>query len=117
MDALFRTESYHFDALSVPFLVGVAAVLAVFVYAALVRGAPLIRAGILVFSGALLPFLAGSALAASTTDPVAAELVWRGAIALLPVASTGGMVFVLALVGRAAAYPRLLIAIAAASLA
>lgn len=114
MSGVFHLDSFQFDALSVPFLIATAAVLVTAIYVALMRGAPVLRGAFLLLCLSLLPFVSGYALVGSTADPAVAESILRVSIALLPLASTGALLFEVALVHRLARH-RWLVALAAAT--
>jgi serine phosphatase RsbU (regulator of sigma subunit) len=97
-------DSFHFDPLSIPFLIATAAVLVLAIYAAVMRGVPVLRAGFLLLCASLLPFVIGLALVGSTRDPEVARSILRVAVSLLPMASAGALLFEVALVHRLAHY-------------
>lgn len=98
------TDSFQFDPLSIPFLIATAAVLVTALYAAVMRGVPVLRAGFLILCVSLLPFVAGLALVGSTRDPDVAGPILRVTVSLLPMASAGALLFQVALVHRLARY-------------
>ncbi len=114
METVLRTDSYSFSMLSVPFLVAGVAVLLMSLYVIVMQGAPLLRGAFLLVCVGLLPFVAGGALVGSTTDARAAVIIYRWTIALLPLAATGAMVFMLALSRRLRAH-RILVGVSLAS--
>ncbi len=115
MSAVFQLERYHFDSLSLPFIGAGAVLVMVAVYVALMRGAPVLRAALLVIAVGLLPFVASYALVASTTDPQLAVEIYRLGLAPVPMAAAGVLLFLLALSHQLARYRTLVTAAFVAS--
>jgi len=100
VSAVFQAESYSLNALSVPFVVAAAVVLAVMLYVSLVRGVAMLRWSLLLIALGLFAFVAGLALVAATDDPEVATWLYRFNLALLPLAGSGVLLFLLALAHR-----------------
>jgi len=111
MDAIFRADSYHFDMLSVPFIVASAVNLAVIIYVSLVRGVAVLRFALLFACSAVFLWDAGLALIGSTTNTDVAVWISRVNVAALPLAGPGVLVFLLALANRLPQH-RVLVAVA-----
>jgi len=109
--AIFQARSYSPDVLSVPFVVAMATVVAVILYVSLVRGVAILRLSLLLIAVGILLFVAGLALVASTHDEVVATWLYRFNLALLPLASSGVLLFLLALAHRVS-HHRVLVAVA-----
>ncbi|MBK9032638.1 MAG: SpoIIE family protein phosphatase [Myxococcales bacterium] len=116
MTPLLDADSYALGLVGLPFVVAASALAAVLLYALFMRGAPHLRAPIILFSSGLLPFVVGFGLAVAAPDDVAAHAFFRFGIAFVPLAATGAMVFELALAGRLRAYRAPVILAAAVAL-
>jgi len=110
MSEIFKAENYQFSALSIPFLIATVVVLLVAVYVALVRGAPVLRFALLMVCAGLLPFVSASAMVGSTQNPEVAEVLYKFGFVLLGFASTGAMLFELALIHRVPQFKWVIIA-------
>jgi len=117
MEIILRPEHYQFNSLSIPFLIASVVVLLVAVYVALVRGAPALRASLLLVCFGLLPFVVSSSLIGSTKNPEVAKNLYKIGLAFIPFASAGAMMFELALIHRAAHYRWLLVVALVSSVA
>lgn len=98
MDELWSSASYTPRLLSLPFALAPAAMLIVVAYAAVMRGAPVLRGFLLAHCVALLPYATAMMLSPSMTDPVAAEQAFKIAAGFIPVAAATGTGFQLALI-------------------
>jgi serine phosphatase RsbU (regulator of sigma subunit) len=103
MHELWSAASYAPRLLSLPFALAPAAILIVIAYAAVMRGAPLVRGFLLAQSIAILPYATVVMLSPSVTSPAAAEQLFRIAAGCVPMAGATVTGFQLALVGK---YPR-----------
>lgn len=97
MAPLLDADSYVIGAMSLPFAVAAVALGAVLVYALVMRGAPHLRAPMIVFTGGLLPYVVGFGLAESAPSEAAARAFFQVGTAFVPLASSGALVFELAL--------------------
>ena len=104
MTPLLDADSYVVGLDGLPFLIAAGALAAVLLYALFMRGAPHLRAPIIVFTAGLLPYVVGFGLAVAAPDDDAARAFFRFGTAFVPLASTGAMVFELALAERLRAY-------------
>lgn len=108
MAAIFDPASYQPSWLSLPFLVAALGLLVMSLYVGFMRGARLLRAAFLGGSLSVLGLTVGFVLVASI--PIApgnkelAELVYKLALAVLPVAGASVFAFEVALVGQLARY-------------
>jgi serine phosphatase RsbU (regulator of sigma subunit) len=91
---------FQFGAASLPFLVSAAVVITMALYVALIRGAPLLRGAFLAITVCVLPLVVNSALGSATDSRELAIKLYRVGYAPLPLAGTGVMCFLLAVVGR-----------------
>lgn len=114
MSSVFDTNNYEFTALSIPFVVASVAVVLLGLYVLFMNAALALRVALAVIVVGLFPFLVGSALVASTDDADVAMHIYRISIALLPLASTGVLLFELTLAQRLRQH-RFLIAFAVVS--
>ena len=97
MSPLFVADSYVLGLVSLPFAIAAIALGAVLVYALVMRGAPHLRAPMIVFTAGLLPYVVGFGLAETAPTDAAAIAFFRVGTAFVPLASTGALVFELAL--------------------
>ncbi|MEZ4402629.1 MAG: SpoIIE family protein phosphatase [Kofleriaceae bacterium] len=104
MSPLLDADNYVLRLVGLPFLVAASALGAVFVYALVMRGAPRFRIPILLFTGAMLPYVVAFGLAVAAPTDAAAAAFFRLGTAFVPLASTAAMVFELALADRLRAY-------------
>jgi serine phosphatase RsbU (regulator of sigma subunit) len=116
MAAVFDPASYQLSLLSLPFLGAALGLLVISFYVALMRGARLLRVTFLCASLAAMTCTMGFVLVGSlrSSAPQAAEvaeLIYKLALALLPVAAVGVFAFEVSLVGQLARY-RLLVVLA-----
>jgi serine phosphatase RsbU (regulator of sigma subunit) len=100
MHELWSSASYEPHLLSLPFALAPAAILIVIAYAAVMRGAPILRGFLLGHSCALLPYATVMMLSPSITSERLAEQLFRGATAFIPLAGATVCGFQLALVGK-----------------
>ncbi|HEY0988713.1 MAG TPA: hypothetical protein VGD80_16720, partial [Kofleriaceae bacterium] len=100
MHELWSSASYEPHVLSLPFALAPAAILIVIAYAAVMRGAPILRGFLLGHSLALLPYATVMMLSPSITSPAVAEQLFRVAAAFIPMAGATGTGFQIALIGR-----------------
>jgi serine phosphatase RsbU (regulator of sigma subunit) len=100
MESILDPSSYELNALSAPFALAVLVVVVTAAYVLLMEGAPVLRGSWLIICVGLLPFVSAVTLIGSTVDPVAAEALFKIAISLLPLTSTGVLMFMLALARR-----------------
>lgn len=100
MHELWSSASYEPHLLSLPFALAPAAILIVIAYAAVMRGAPILRGFLLGHSCALLPYATVMMLSPSITSPVLAEQLFRAAAAFIPMVGATGTGFQVALLGR-----------------
>src|SRR5262249_27961444 len=91
---------YEPHLLSLPFALAPAAILIVIAYAAVMRGAPILRGFLLGHSFALLPYATVMMLSPSITSPIVAEQLFRVAAAFVPMAAASGTGFQIALIGK-----------------
>lgn len=117
MHELWSSASYEPHLLSLPFALAPAAMLIVIAYAAVMRGAPILRGFLLGHTCALLPYATVMMLSPSITSRAAAEQLFRVATAFIPLAGATAAGFQLALLGRYRRYRwAVWLAIASASL-
>ena len=100
MHELWSSASYEPHLLSLPFALAPAAILIVIAYAAVMRGAPILRGFLLGHSFALLPYATVMMLSPSITSPAVAEQLFRVAASFIPMAGATGTGFQIALLGR-----------------
>jgi sigma-B regulation protein RsbU (phosphoserine phosphatase) len=100
MHELWASSSYEPHLLSLPFALAPATMLIVIAYAAVMRGAPILRWFLLVNFIALFPYSAVVALAPSTRSEAVAEQLFRIAGAFIPLVGATSTGFQLALLGR-----------------
>jgi serine phosphatase RsbU (regulator of sigma subunit) len=99
MHELWSSASYEPHLLSLPFALAPAAILIVIAYAAVMRGAPILRGFLLGHSFALLPYATVMMLSPSITSPAIAEQLFRVAASFIPMAGATGTGFQIALLG------------------
>lgn len=99
---LLEASSYAVNGTSVPFVIAATALGLVLLYAIFMRGAPLLRVPVLIFTSGLLPFVIGTGLGVAAPSDEAAIAFFRVAVAPVPLAAAGGMSFLLALSRRLA---------------
>ncbi|HUJ61553.1 MAG TPA: SpoIIE family protein phosphatase [Kofleriaceae bacterium] len=99
MHELWSSASYEPHLLSLPFAFAPAAMLIVFAYALVIRGAPVLRRWLLVHFAALLPYATAIMLSPSIRSERAAYAWFRIAGAFIPMAAAAGGAFQLALLG------------------
>jgi serine phosphatase RsbU (regulator of sigma subunit) len=107
MVAIFDPASYEPSWLSLPFVGAALGLLAMSFYVALMRGARLLRAAFLCACGASLGCTMGFVLVGSLTEEAAAAnaiLIYKLALALLPVGAAAVFAFEVFLVGQLARY-------------
>lgn len=97
---MWSSTSYEPHLLSLPFALAPAAMLIVIAYAAVMRGAPVLRGFLLCHCLSLLPYAVVMTLSPSVTTPEAAEELFRIGASTIPMAAATGTGFQLALVGR-----------------
>lgn len=117
MQELWSSASYEPRLLSVPFALAPAAIAIVMAYTAVMRGAPVLRAYLLLHCVALLPYAVVMMLSPSITSPVVAEQLFRFAASFIPLAAAAGTGFQLALVRRYRPYRTAVIAAVLSSFA
>ncbi|HET9625739.1 MAG TPA: SpoIIE family protein phosphatase [Kofleriaceae bacterium] len=100
MHAMWSSTSYEPHILSLLFALAPAALLTVIAYAAVMRGAPILRGFLLAHCAALLPYATAMMLAPSITDRGAATHVFRIAGAFVPMAAATGTGFQISLSGQ-----------------
>src|ERR1700749_2563343 len=100
MHALWSSPSYQPHILSLVFALAPAALLTVIAYAAVMRGAPILRGFLLAHCASLLPYATAMMLSPSITDRGVAERVFRLAGAFVPLAAACGTGFQVALIGQ-----------------
>jgi sigma-B regulation protein RsbU (phosphoserine phosphatase) len=100
MHELWSSRSYEPHLLSLPFALAPAAMLIVIAYAAVMRGAPILRGFLLANIVSLFPYSAVVALSPSIRSPAVAEQLFRFAGAFIPMVGAASTGFQLALVGR-----------------
>jgi serine phosphatase RsbU (regulator of sigma subunit) len=100
MHALWSSTSYEPHLLSLLFALAPAALLTVIAYAAVMRGAPILRGFLLAHCASLLPYATAMMLSPSITDRGLAEHVFRIAGAFVPMAAATGTGFQIALIGQ-----------------
>ncbi|MEO8704940.1 MAG: SpoIIE family protein phosphatase [Kofleriaceae bacterium] len=100
MHELWSSTSYAPHLLSLPFALAPAAMLIVVAYAAVMRGAPVLRGFLLGHCLALLPYGIVMMLSPSITSPVVAERLFQIAASFIPMAAATGTGFQLALIGK-----------------
>lgn len=100
MDELWSSASYEPRLLSLPFALAPAAMLIVIAYAAVMRGAPVLRGFLLAHCLALLPYGIVMMLSPSITSPVVAKQLFGVAAGFIPMAAATGTGFQLALIGK-----------------
>jgi hypothetical protein len=110
---LLDPDNFQLSLVGLPFWLAACALAAVLVYALFMRGAPHLRAPIIVFAGGLLPFVVGFGLAVAAPTDDAARGFFRFGTAFVPIAAVGATVFELALAERLSSY-RAVIALASA---
>lgn len=116
MHELWSSTSYEPHLLSLPFALAPAAMLIVIAYAAVMRGAPLLRWFLLGHGCALLPYATVMMLSPSITSEALAAQLFRSATAFIPLAGATACGFQLALVGTYRRHRRALwLAIASAA--
>lgn len=99
MHELWSSASYEPHLLSLPFALAPAAMLIVIAYAAVMRGAPILRGFLLAHAAALLPYATVMMLSPSIASPAVAETLFRFAAAFIPLAAATGTGFQIALLG------------------
>ena len=104
MHALWSSTSYQPHILSLVFALAPAALLIVIAYAAVMRGAPVLRGFLLAHGASLLPYATAMMLSPSIKDPVAAAHWFRLAGAFIPMAGATGTGFQIALIGKFTRY-------------
>lgn len=100
MHELWSSASYELHLLSLPFALAPAAMLIVIAYAAVMRGAPVLRGCLLAHCLSLLPYATVMMLSPSITSAAVAEQMFRVAAAFIPMAAAAGTGFQLALIGQ-----------------
>ncbi|HEX4417574.1 MAG TPA: PP2C family protein-serine/threonine phosphatase [Kofleriaceae bacterium] len=100
MHALWSSTSYEPRLLSLVFALAPAALLIVIAYAAVMRGAPVLRGFLLAHCASLLPYATAMMLSPSITSPAVAEQLFRVAGAFVPMAGAAGTGFQIALIGK-----------------
>ena len=102
MSPVWEPESYAPRLESLPFSLTVVALMVVFVYASIMRGAPVLRAWFLLFVAGMFPYALAATIAASTDDPQVATWWYRVGVSVVPLAGVAGRVFQRALIGQRA---------------
>jgi len=97
---VWSSSSYEPHLLSLPFALAPAAMLIVIAYAAVMRGAPVLRGFLLAHCLSLLPYATVMMLSPSVTSEEAADQLFRIGASTIPMAAATGTGFQLALVGR-----------------
>jgi sigma-B regulation protein RsbU (phosphoserine phosphatase) len=100
MHELWSSGSYEPHLLSLPFALAPAAMSIVIAYAAVMRGAPILRGFLLANCISLFPYSAVVALSPSIRSPEVAEQLFRTAGAFIPLVGAAATGFQLALLGR-----------------
>ena len=100
MEELWSATSYAPHLLSLPFALAPAAMSIVIAYAAVMRGAPVLRLFLLVHCLALLPYGLVMMLSPSVTSPAAAEQLFRVGASTIALAAAAGTGLQLALIRR-----------------
>src|SRR6185436_7827204 len=93
MHELWSSASYEPHLLALPFALAPAAMLIVIAYAAVMRGAPILRGFLLGHSCALLPYAVVMMLSPSIHSAAAAEQLFRAATAFIPMAGANAAGF------------------------
>ncbi len=113
---LWAAASYEPRLLSLPFALAPVALTIVIAYTAAMRGAPVLRAFLLLHCAALLPYSVVVMLSPSIVEPTVAEQLFRFAASFIPLAAAAGTGFQLSLIRRFRAYRPWVIAGIASSL-
>ena len=100
MQGLWSSASYEAHLLSLPFALAPAAMLVVISYAAVMRGAPVLRGWLLAHCLCLLPYGTVLALSPSITSEPVARTLFQVAASFIPMAAATGTAFQLALIRR-----------------
>src|ERR1043165_9586819 len=100
MQEVWSSSSYEPHLLSLPFALAPAAMLIVIAYAAVMRGAPVLRGFLLAHCLSLLPYATAMMLSPSVVDEDAANQLFRIGASTIPMAAATGTGFQLALVGK-----------------
>ncbi len=95
--AIFSSESYRFDSMSVPFIVATSTIALMGLYVAFMRGAVLLRLSFMLLCAGALPFVASYGLIASSVDLDVSLALARYGIAPVPLCGVGVVLFDLAL--------------------
>ena len=103
MHELWSSASYQPHLLSLPFALAPAAMLIVIAYAAVMRGAPVLRGFLIAHAMALLPYATVMMLSPSIVSGALFGALFRVAGAFIPLAAAMGTAFQIALLGG---YPR-----------
>jgi hypothetical protein len=96
---LLEAHRYEPRLLSIPFALALATLLIVVAYALVMRGAPVLRATMLAWAAALVPYNAACVLAASTSDPEIAQRWFQIGVSFIPIGAAASMSFQLAVAG------------------
>lgn len=100
MQELWSSASYEAHLLSLPFALAPAAMLIVIAYAAVMRGAPMLRLWLLGHCLSLLPYAVVMMLSPSITDGRVAEKLFQVAVSFIPMAAATGTAFQLSLIRK-----------------
>ncbi len=98
---LLEAERYEPRLVCLPFALAMVALLVVIAYTLVMHGAPLLRATLLCYALAILPYTASVTLASAAIDPATARDLYQLGVAWVPLASASAMVFQLVLAGKA----------------
>ncbi|HTJ44565.1 MAG TPA: PP2C family protein-serine/threonine phosphatase [Kofleriaceae bacterium] len=96
---LLEAHRYEPRLVAIPFALALATLLVVVAYGLVMRGAPVLRATMLMWAGALVPYNAACVLAASTHDPEIAEAWYRIGVCFIPFGAAASMAFQWAVAG------------------
>ncbi|TMQ18250.1 MAG: serine/threonine-protein phosphatase [Deltaproteobacteria bacterium] len=108
MHELWSSASYELHLLSLPFALPVAALLIVIAYAAVMRGAPVLRGYLLAQCSSLLPYSTVVMLSPSIRSEELAGWLFQIAGSFIPLVGATAIGFQMALLGRYRRYRRLL---------
>lgn len=96
----WSSASYDAHLLSLPFAIAPAAMLIVIAYAAVMRGAPVLRGWLLLHCLALLPYATVMTLSPSIVDGEVAEQLFQFAVSTIPMAAAAGTAFQISVIRK-----------------
>jgi serine phosphatase RsbU (regulator of sigma subunit) len=94
---ILRIDNYHYNHLGLPFAIASGLLVALLLFQAFMRGAPLLRGTFGLICAAITPYVFGYALIAWTDRPELARVIARYALAPVPIAGAAVLLFALAL--------------------